>query len=315
MEDCCIWGVLKCRNVSIQQFFIFGIDKVIILHTAERMCMSVSACLITWNEEEMLPYCLKFLNSLDAVDEICVIDSYSTDRTWDILQTFRQQTNKGLVLGRRQFNTFSRQRNECMDMAGGDWILSIDADETFTQDLGGLLKALPDIPSVNAIRIPTLYMIHDRKHYIEPVNTDPHIRIWRRRFARFYRDVHEVLRDDCDRDLHCCCDADVLTVGTTSAPYDVWMKHYQYLKSDSNLILKGLRWDKLGFIEESAKNGIPVYPMFWHATKYKATQSQSILELPRQWYDITTDDPFPLTTNEESHVTPGITSTLGSKCL
>ncbi len=83
----------------------------------------LSVCLITKNEEANLARCLESLRGL--WDELIVVDTGSTDRTVEIAHSF----------GARLFHftwqdDFSLARNFCISQATGDWILSIDADES-----------------------------------------------------------------------------------------------------------------------------------------------------------------------------------------
>lgn len=84
--------------------------------------MTLSACLIVRNEERFLDRCLSSLRGI--ADEICVLDTGSTDRTREIARAH------GAVLGASYWDDdFSAARNACLDMATGDWILQVDADE------------------------------------------------------------------------------------------------------------------------------------------------------------------------------------------
>ena len=60
--------------------------------------VKLSGVIITYNEEEHLEKCLSSL--VDVVDEIIVVDSYSTDRTQSICEkynvTFIQQKFLGI---------------------------------------------------------------------------------------------------------------------------------------------------------------------------------------------------------------------------
>lgn len=84
--------------------------------------MKLSACLIVRDEERFLDRCLASLRG--TVDEICVLDTGSRDRTREIARAH------GAVLGSFEWNDdFAAARNACLDMASGDWILQVDADE------------------------------------------------------------------------------------------------------------------------------------------------------------------------------------------
>ena len=66
------------------------------------------------------------LASVTAIaDEIIVVDSGSTDRTLEIARTFGPK----LKIFEEEWKGFARQKNSAIEKAGGDWILSLDADE------------------------------------------------------------------------------------------------------------------------------------------------------------------------------------------
>lgn len=97
--------------------------------------MSLSACLIVRDEEMFLDRCLSSLRG--HVDEICVLDTGSRDRTVEIARAH------GARLGFRAWDDdFSAARNACLDLASGDWILQVDADEEMVAPVDGLLGRL-----------------------------------------------------------------------------------------------------------------------------------------------------------------------------
>ena len=84
--------------------------------------MSLAACMIVKNEEELLPQCLDSVK--DVVDEIVIVDTGSTDKTVEIAESY----------GARVYyfpwnDSFSDARNESLKHVESDWILVIDADE------------------------------------------------------------------------------------------------------------------------------------------------------------------------------------------
>jgi tetratricopeptide (TPR) repeat protein len=82
----------------------------------------VSLCMIARNEERFLPECLA--RARDAVDEIVLVDTGSTDRTVAIAESFGAR-----VLHAPWTDDFSAPRNVGLQAATGDWILVLDADE------------------------------------------------------------------------------------------------------------------------------------------------------------------------------------------
>jgi glycosyltransferase involved in cell wall biosynthesis len=87
---------------------------------------TVSAIVITYNEETNIKECLE---SLKWCDEIIIVDSKSSDRTIEIAGEF---TDKIAISGNIPYG---EKRNIGIDMATGEWILWIDADERITNEL------------------------------------------------------------------------------------------------------------------------------------------------------------------------------------
>ena len=90
------------------------------------MSSHLSACVITYNEEDHIRDCLE---SLRWADEIVVVDSGSNDRTRQISREF---TDRVIV---RPWTGHIQQKNTAVEEARGDWILSLDADERCSPEL------------------------------------------------------------------------------------------------------------------------------------------------------------------------------------
>lgn len=90
------------------------------------MKVMISATIITLNEENDLPRCLK---SLDFVDEIILVDSGSTDHTVDIARGL------GAKVIHESWHGYGAQKNFAMGQCKHSWVLNIDADEIITPDL------------------------------------------------------------------------------------------------------------------------------------------------------------------------------------
>ena len=93
----------------------------------------VSVTIIAWNEEDRLEACLE---SVGWADEIIVIDAESTDKT---VQVAREFTDKIWV---RPWPGFAAQKNFALELAEGEWILSLDADERVTPALRSRIDAI-----------------------------------------------------------------------------------------------------------------------------------------------------------------------------
>ncbi len=86
----------------------------------------ISAVILTKNEEQNLPRCLE---SLRWVDEILVLDSESTDKTVETAKKL------GATVYRLPWEGFGKQKQKGVELAAGEWVLSIDADEVVTPAL------------------------------------------------------------------------------------------------------------------------------------------------------------------------------------
>lgn len=99
------------------------ITELLVLSDRVRQEPLLSAALIVKDEEENLPVCLSSLSGL--VDEVVVYDTGSTDRTVEIAR------EAGAVVVEGYWDDdFARARNEALRHCTGEWVLSIDADET-----------------------------------------------------------------------------------------------------------------------------------------------------------------------------------------
>lgn len=88
---------------------------------------AVSAIVTTFNEEQHIAGCLE---SLAWCDEVLVVDSFSTDRTPEIVRGFANAR----CVQRTYFGSAS-QKNWAMDQVAHDWVLIFDADERCTPAL------------------------------------------------------------------------------------------------------------------------------------------------------------------------------------
>ena len=100
----------------------------------------ISLCMIVKNEERFLHECLASI--APHVDEICIFDTGSTDRTVEIATSF----NATVKLGEWR-NDFSWARNEAIGMATRRWIIMLDADEVLRPDSREPLRALGTVPA------------------------------------------------------------------------------------------------------------------------------------------------------------------------
>ncbi|MCR8635029.1 glycosyltransferase [Paenibacillus radicis (ex Xue et al. 2023)] len=93
----------------------------------------ISLCMIVKNEEDCIAQCL--LSARTAADELIVMDTGSTDQTVEIAK------RTGAAVHIREWkNDFAAARNESINLASGEWILVLDADEILEEGHGALLR-------------------------------------------------------------------------------------------------------------------------------------------------------------------------------
>ena len=95
---------------------------------------TIGAIVTTLNEEKDIGDCLR---SLEWCDELLVVDSYSTDRTLEIVRGFPEAR-----LEQRTYYGSAAQKNWAMDQCESDWILIFDADERCTPELRREIEGL-----------------------------------------------------------------------------------------------------------------------------------------------------------------------------
>ncbi|MEO1012151.1 MAG: glycosyltransferase family 2 protein, partial [Bacteroidota bacterium] len=92
-----------------------------------RPCNKISALVITYNE---IGYIKRCLASVAFAEEIIVVDSYSTDGTYEWL---KKQPKVKVI--QHPFSNFTQQKSFALRQAKNDWILFLDADEVVTPEL------------------------------------------------------------------------------------------------------------------------------------------------------------------------------------
>jgi glycosyltransferase involved in cell wall biosynthesis len=149
--------------------------------------MRVSAILITKNAAATLARCL---DSLAWCDEIVVVDSGSSDETCEIARA-----RGARVEITADWPGYGPQKNRALALAGGDWVLSIDADEWLTAEAQREVR-----DAISAADVPAAYALPRRSSFCGRVMKhsgwwpDYVVRLFRRGRARFSEDLaHERL--------------------------------------------------------------------------------------------------------------------------
>jgi glycosyltransferase involved in cell wall biosynthesis len=149
----------------------------------------LSAAIIVRDEADFLRECLTSIR--DVCDEIVVVDTGSVDDSREVARSF------DAVLGEFPWNdSFADARNVSLEMATGEWILYIDADEQLVDlDIAAARAELE--ARTDAIALRTLF--YSRPHY-SPYRE---FRVWRHRDdIRFFGRIHEAVVPDILRVSH-----------------------------------------------------------------------------------------------------------------
>ena len=110
------------------------------------MKIQLSAVIITFNEERNIARCIDSLK--DVADEILVVDSFSTDKTEQIV------LEKGAKLIKNAFEGHIEQKNFAKTQASFDHIISLDADEALDEEETGESESGPTSSCRTALRVP-----------------------------------------------------------------------------------------------------------------------------------------------------------------
>ena len=151
------------------------------------MSLTLSVALITRNEEANLA---RTLQSVRWADEIVVLDCGSTDRTEEIADQF------GAKFFVEQWRGFGAQKNAAIARCSGDWVLSLDADEEISAELGGeIRRLLGGVPPYDAYFLPRRNLFLGRWMRHGGYWPDRKLRLFRRGSAQFEDSaVHETMR-------------------------------------------------------------------------------------------------------------------------
>ncbi len=179
----------------------------------------LSACLIVKDEERFLPGCLSSLKGF--ADEICVVDTGSTDKSIAIAESFGARVSRLTWSG-----DFGAARNAALEQATGRWLLIIDADEALHPEDGPRLRELLASSEREAYFVQVLSYIGQEQ--VDHLVRHQVVRLIRNRPAyRYQGRVHEGL--------------DLTAAGNAVDLCDIRLMHYGYLQHVKRQKNKGAR--------------------------------------------------------------------------
>jgi glycosyltransferase involved in cell wall biosynthesis len=254
---------------------------------------TITAALITLNEERRLP---ALLPRLSWVDEIVVVDGGSTDQTVAIAQAH------GCRVQEHAFDTFAAQRNRAIALARSQWVLSIDADERPTPALIAEIRGQLISGRYDAFRVPIRSRIFGRPFRYSGTQDDRPVRLFRRGAAVWEGDVHEVLRvrgpvghatrapDDLSsgssQQPGCCAAAGLLASSGRIGQLRNWLEH-ETLPDLASFLQKMDRYTTLAAEQRVAAGRAPRWRERWLAPAIEAGRrliwKQGLLDGPQGW--------------------------------
>lgn len=109
---------------------------------------SISALIMASNEEAMLPGCLAMLEWAHEV--VVLVDGRSSDRSADVARML------GARVYEEEWRGFAGQRDRLAELATGDWLLYVDADERVTRELADEIQRSVSAGGASVYTIPSL---------------------------------------------------------------------------------------------------------------------------------------------------------------
>jgi glycosyltransferase involved in cell wall biosynthesis len=150
----------------------------------------LTVLVVAKNEAHNLAGCLSLARWAD--ERVVVVDAKSEDATLEIA---RREAD---VVAVRPFDDFASQRNAALDLASGDWVLSIDADERVTPALEAEIRRVIADPAIpyRGYRVPIRSVILGRPFAYSGTQHDQPLRLFRRDSGRWTGLVHETVALD-----------------------------------------------------------------------------------------------------------------------
>lgn len=148
----------------------------------------LSALIITYNEIGYIQQCIE---SVSFADEIIVVDSYSTDGTYEFLV----QHPKVKVI-QHPFSNFTAQKAFTLKQAANDWVLFLDADEVVSKKLETeITTTINSNNTKEAYWFYRKFMYQNKPLHFSGWQTDKNYRLFRKSKAQFSdkKIVHETL--------------------------------------------------------------------------------------------------------------------------
>ncbi|WP_282049651.1 glycosyltransferase family 2 protein [Maribacter aquivivus] len=206
----------------------------------------LTALVITYNE---IGYIEKCIESVSFADEIIVVDSFSTDGTYEFLKDHPK-----VKVIQNPFENFTAQKSFALKQATNDWVLFLDADEIVSDALQNeILETVSSDTDIAAFWFYRQFMFKNEKLNFSGWQTDKNYRLFRKSKAVF---------SDC-KIVH-----ETLDVDGTSGILKEKLTHYCY-KNYEDYKGKMLKYGRLKAIESFYKEKKFSYVMMLLKTSWK----------------------------------------------
>jgi len=148
----------------------------------------ISGLVITFNEERNIE---NLVRNLDFVDEIVIVDSFSTDKTIEILHKFPK-----VKVIQNKFEDYTKQRNFALTFAKNPWVLFLDADERIPPELKAeILQTVENPNAKDTYYVYRKFMFKNNTLRFSGKQTDKNFRLFKKENTHYKKDllVHETL--------------------------------------------------------------------------------------------------------------------------
>ncbi|MGO4920688.1 glycosyltransferase family 2 protein [Maribacter spongiicola] len=206
----------------------------------------LTALVITYNE---IGYIEKCIDSVSFADEIVVVDSFSTDGTFEYLKDHPK-----VKVIQNPFENFTAQKSFALKQATNDWVLFLDADEIVSNALQNeILETVSSDTDIAAFWFYRQFMFKNEKLNFSGWQTDKNYRLFRKSKAVF---------SDC-KIVH-----ETLDVDGTSGILNEKLTHYCY-KNYEDYKGKMLKYGQLKAVESFYREKKFTYVMMVLKTSWK----------------------------------------------
>ena len=149
---------------------------------------TITGLAIVFNEEKNVA---ELIQNLSFVDELILVDSFSSDKTVEIIKSFDH-----VKLIQNKFIDFTSQRNLAIDNAHSEWVLFLDADERIPEKLKQEIRICVQNENANdAYYFYRKFMFKGKPLHFSGWQTDKNFRLFKRDKAYYKSErlVHETL--------------------------------------------------------------------------------------------------------------------------